>query len=229
MGLIFLILWTASSRAVRQITVVLVCLTIGPKLCGAETLKGVVFSDDSGPSADATGMVQLAVGKTVYDLYYGEPLKREFRSKTCWDIGAIWSVVVRMLPELDSTREIDSVSCTGQVDDNAHGPWLVVRDYLQVAQDPSRSPYGLLSARWRASPEFRQYEAKVKGLDLSGYGFFGVGGRCIEVVKVERAGRTRLRAGECALYLSGKLVDLVFTVVRNARSHQWEIDEIKVE
>lgn len=200
----------------------------GLRACRAEPLKGVVFSDHSGEGPNRVGMIQLWVGTKVHDLDYGEPLPRRFRSEICWDIGAIWSVLVQVLPDL--SLDISSVSCTGEVDENTHGPWLLVRDYLQLAEDRSASSSSLLSSRWRSSPEFQEYEAKVKDLDLSGNRLHGRPGRCIDIVKVEPLYRTQLRAGgSCYLKVLGKPVDLTFGVLRNGHTGLWEIDEIKIE
>ena len=214
-------------RALWQVGVIVLFASGGIRPCGAESLKGVVFSDHSGEGPHRVGTVQLAVGNKVHDLDYGEPLSRHFESEVCWDIGATWSVVVRVLPDL--SRDISSVSCTGEVDENAHGPWLRVRDYLRLVGGPSVSTV-LLSSRWRSSPEFRKYEASVKDLDLSDNRLHGTSGRCIDIVKVEPARRTQLRAGgDCFLKVSGKPVDLFFGVLRNSDTGQWEIDEIKIE
>ena len=214
-------------KALSQVGVILLCATSGLRPCCAGSLRGTVFSDHSGQGPHRVGTLWLAVGSKVHELDYGEPVPRHFTSQLCWDIGAIWSVVYQVLP--DSSRDISSVDCTGQVDENAHGPWLLVRDYLQLAGDRSTSSRGMLSSRWRASPEFQEYEAKVRDLDLSWSRLHGRPGRCIDVVKVERE-RTELRAGgDCGLSLSEKPVDLFFSVLRNNRTDRWEIDEIKVE
>jgi hypothetical protein len=214
-------------RALWRFEVILFCATSGFGPCRGEALKGVVFSDHSGEGPHRVGTIQLAVGNTVHELTYAEPLPRRFGSEACWDIGALWSVVYQVLP--GGSRDISRVSCTGQVDENAHGPWLVARDYLQLAGSHSTSSSSMASSRWRSSPEFQKYEEKITALDISAYLLHGRPGRCIEVVNVGRD-RAQLRAGsDCYLSLAKEPIYLYFSVLRNTKNGRWEIDEIKVE
>jgi hypothetical protein len=217
-------LWTASSRARLLVGAFLVYESIWPGLCKAESLKGVVLSDQSGQGPHRVGIVRLAIGNKVLDLNYGEPIARHFRSDVCWEIGAVWSVTVQSLS--DSSLDISAVRCSGQVDERANGAWRLVRDYLRLAGSQSTSANRLLSARWRSSREFREYETKVTNdLDLTAYRLHGRPGRCIEIVKLDRSDSAQLRAGaDCYLGM-----ELVFSVVRNMHNSKWEIDELKVE
>ena len=215
-----------ANNTIRRRVAILLCATGVLAPSQTESLKGVVFSDHSGEGPHRTGVLQLAVGNEVHDLVYDEPVPRRFRNNVCWDIRAIWSVVVR---RLDSGWEISNVSCAGQVEEDAHGSWLVARDYLQTAGSQT-SPSSLLSLRWRSSASFKDYAAKIEDLDLSNYRLHGRPGRCVDVLQIARPDRTQLRAGgDCFLRISGKAVDLLFSVVRNTQTGHWEIDEIKIE
>lgn len=192
-----------------------------------ETLTGVVLSKHSGQGPDASGMIRLAVRDKVYYLYDGEPLDRHFGSQACEDIGAIWSVVVAFS---DGSWDLFGARCKGEVDEAIHAPWLIVVDFMRKMGDQSVMPETMLSARWRSSPDFRVLQERGKRIDISGYRQHSPRGTCIDVVTVDRGSRTQMRAGaECYLELSGKPVDLLFTVVKNPRTRRWEIDEVKLQ
>jgi hypothetical protein len=218
-------LWTVLNRVIRNFATFLICLTVYSGVVhAADSLTGVVLLDSSGEGPNRVGTIRLATTKETYDLEYIEPLKRQFANETCWDIGAFWSVEVQVV---DSSREITSVTCTGKLDEVAHGSWLAVRSYLQsIARGSSPSP-SLFSSRWRASREFEEYGFKAKGLDASDLRFHGRPGRCVAVIQLQ-TGRAQLRADECFLKVSGKYVSLTFDVIRNSRTAQWEIDNIKI-
>jgi hypothetical protein len=194
--------------------------------CLAASLTGVLLSDHEGQGTHASGMVSLLVGDQARVFYYGEPLPRHFRSPVCSQIGAVWEVVTRV--DQDAT-DILRVICRGQVDENVHGPWVVVGDYLESVKSSPGSTIPLLSARLRASPEYRDYLKALEGMDNSLGTASGRGVMCIDVESVGR-GTARLRAdGDCGLEAAGKSVDMVFRLIRDERSRRWVIDEISFE
>jgi hypothetical protein len=152
------------------------------------------------------------------------PLERHFSSKVCRDIGAIWSVKVQVFRD---SRYLSRVVCSGSVDESVHGPWLAVRNYLDgLPGSVSRSE--ALSSRWRSSPEFGRFASLVRSAELSFYSPSADEGSCIRPTTVEPLKRTRLIA-HCSIELHGKLVDLVFDVVRNTRTAKWEIDATQIK
>lgn len=226
MGRIFLSSWIASARLSRNLTAVLL-------LCGLHStaypasFSGVVYSNHSGPSSDASGILDLWVQDKLYTLYYGEPFPRDFKSNTCRDIGAIWSVEVRTLP--DGTLYVDRAKCTGAVYEVVHKPWQLVTEYLKtVGQNPELSR-SLLSQPWRSSVEFRKYTEAIRDLRVSDYERFGHGGTCIDVVRVEGPDRVELSAGvDCYIFIKRKPVDLLFTIARSTSTRSWEIDRVQI-
>jgi hypothetical protein len=196
-------------------------------LCCGESITGVVWSNSVGPSADASGTIELATGTQMHTIYYGSStLEKHFTADSCLEIGAIWVVEVQSLP--DSSLTARSAACDGRSDRDIRGAWLVVREYFATLdKQPSESP-GLLSSRWRSSSEARAYEKKIEGLDLKGYRLFG-SAMCIGVTEMRRPGVIRLRAGaDCHLMISGVPVDLVFTVQQLDKGERWEIDRVEV-
>lgn len=214
--------WIVLTRDIRRVLLASL-LTVGfIGWCQAGTLTGVIISDHSGPSADAVGEIRLVASERLYRLLYGEPLVRRFSGDVCYDIGAIWTVEFHVLP--DSALEIESASCTGDVDEPVHRSWLLVRSYLHSPQ----SSEGLLSQRWRKSLEFTRYSESLKGINLSDFSSLGKRGTCIDVTH-RSPDRIRLDAGiDCYISLAGEPVDLIFSCVRPRESDKWEIDRIEI-
>jgi hypothetical protein len=214
----------ASASVPWRVALVLVCGAVGIGLCHAEELRGVLYSDLHGQGVHPAGTVELAIGKAIYSFEYGEPLERHFSSKVCRDIGAIWSVKVQVFRD---SRYLSRVVCSGSVDESVHGPWLAVRKDLDgLPSSVSRSE--ALSSRWRSSPEFGRFASLVRSAELSFYSPSADEGSCIRPTTVEPLKRTRLIA-HCSIELHGKLVDLVFDVVRNTRTAKWEIDATQIK
>jgi hypothetical protein len=225
-GRMYLISWIASSRIAIAAVVFAVWATFGSKCCLADSLVGVVFSNHSGQGPHASGAIELAVGARTYILYYGEPLTKRFEGHVCYDIGAIWSVVFDVLP--DSTRELKTVSCSGETDAVGHAAWSLARRYLNST--PSASSFELLSANWRSTSAFVTFESEARKLDLTGYHRFGKNGGCIDILSIEQPDAAELRAGaDCDLELSGAPVYLLFRVVRHTHTDRWEIADIQIQ
>jgi hypothetical protein len=204
----------------------MVCAILGVVSCSAATITGTILSNHSGPTADASGMIKIAVANQVRSLYYDQSLRRHFGTDSCLDIGAIWTVEYRSLP--DSSLYADRAICDGKVDEATHEAWLVVRGYLAGTDArPSDWPK-LFSSRWISSHDGQEYEHQTVGLDLGDYHRFGSSGTCVDVTEA-RSGAVHLEAGgDCHLVLSGKPVDLVFTVVRDREAMRWKIDRIEI-
>jgi hypothetical protein len=192
--------------------------------CQAESFKGTVYANSSGASARGSGMIRLAVGSNRIDeLYYSKPLPKKFSSPKCSDIGAIWSVEVK-----DAT-DVVSAQCDGKLDEEAHGPWLLIKEFLDRLRQSSPASFDLFTSRWRNSADSQGYREKLKALDLSSYLTLGTGALCLEVVSVSRGEGTEMQTGaDCHLRLQGKLVELSFNVVRNKSANRWEIDSINI-
>jgi hypothetical protein len=188
-------------------------------------MTGILLSNHSGPSADASGIIQLAIGSKVHSVYYDQSLQTHFGTESCADIGAIWTVEFHSLA--DSSLYADRAICDGKVNELVHNAWLLIREYLATMDvRPSAWPK-LFSSEWISSPEGQEYELKAGQLDLTGYHSFGNKGLCIDVT--ERQLRVvRLEAGaDCHLVLSGEPVDLVFSVAKQIEGKRWRIDRIE--
>jgi len=201
----------------------LACMLLGTGLCHTEQLKGVLYFDELGNGRYPSGTTKLAVGTTIYALEYGDPRQRHFQTEACYHLGAVWSVTV---DTVDGSPYIRRASCSGEVDDDVHGPWLLVRNYL-AGLPRSVSAGRFVSDRWRSSSEYRQFSDQLGSGELRIRFRPAAGTRCIDILSVERVKRTTLTA-TCSVELAGKEAYLVFDVVRSSRRRNWEIDEIKI-
>jgi hypothetical protein len=202
----------------------LACGAISAAVSYGESITGVVYSNEIGNGIHPAGRIELAVGSKVYSLEYGEPIEKRFSRKSCYDIGAVWSAMVE---RSDDSLHANRLSCTGRVDEGAHGPWLLVRDYLEGLPN-SVSPSAVFSARYRSSPEFQRFVALIRDVDLNFYYDQSDTAKCLKIVSVAPRTQTRVEAN-CAVELQGKTVALLFDVVRNKGTGRWEIDGIKVD
>jgi hypothetical protein len=190
-------------------------------VCQAQSLTGIVYYNNSGPSGKGVGQIDLVVGEKLWELQYRKPLR--LGRPICRDVGAIWTVVVE--PRSRSGDWISSATCEGKAEELVHGPWLVVRQYLdRLAAESIASSTQLLSSRWQASPEFEQYAKGTDTLDLSKYG------QCLQARPVQPSDQARVHAGiECYLSRQGRPVELSFDVLRNPTLQRWEIDRIGIQ
>lgn len=226
MGITYLVSLAVSTRTISRLAGIVLIVGV-VTTCSAESVRGVVLSNQRGPAGDFSGTLQVDTGGQVSTLYYDQSLRKNFASKSCSDIGAIWVVKVRLLP--NGSRYADSALCEGKFDTTAHEAWLVVRKYLATGDPhPSASP-ALFSALWLSSANGREYERKSDHLDLSGFRIFGAGGLCLDEEKNEKPNYTRVLAGgDCHLEVPGGPVDLVFTVHRNDNDKRSVIDGIEI-
>jgi hypothetical protein len=224
MGTMFSSSWVASRRGLCCSGVFLLCAVLGVGLCRAEQLRGVLYFDELGNGAYPSGTTKLAVGTRMYTLEYGDPDARRFSNPVCSELGAVWSVTIG---RHDGSPYVRRAACSGEVDENVHGPWLVVRDYLARLSD-SEPGDSFLSLRWRSSPGYRSLASKIENGSLKVDFNPVTASRCIEVERVEPREQTRL-AATCSIERDGEFVFLVFNVVRNLETQQWEIDDIVIE
>ncbi len=213
---------------IAQVSRIVAFIALAAALCSGESITGVVLSNHRGPAADFSGTVDLATAGRIRTLYYDRSLQRHFTRESCSDIGAIWTVVVLTSP--DSSLYADSATCDGKFDQDVRNTWLIVREYLATTGNasPGASPK-LFSSAWLSSPDRRVYEDKTEHLDLRGHRLLGSGGMCIDVLGMSQAEVTKVRAGgDCHLAISGKPVELVFTVGRRNDDKRWEIDAIDI-
>lgn len=212
----------------RQVVVFVMCANIVPELCQADWVTGVLYGENGGQGANPVRGIELAVGANVYRLEYAPRFfQPHFRSHACWEVGAIWKVKVTKLEDLG---QLIDVGCTGRTDEWAREPVLLVKKYLNGLETaPATSLMVMFSSRWKSSREFEQYQAQTRDFFISSSFMHGGPAGCLTVVKVERSSRTEVRSSDCAIELHDRLVNLVFSVVRNTATKKWEIDEIKIE
>jgi len=208
------------------LTTLLICAN--NQLCLAKWVKGVLWGENGGEGANPVRTIELAVGNDVYALEYAPRFfKPHFRTQTCWEVGAIWTVQVTKLEDLG---ELIKAACTGQMDAWAHEPAILIKKYLNdLAKGSATALVDVSSVRWKSSSEFENYRTQSKHLDLSFYRTHGRAGGCLEIIKIERPLRTEVRSAECGIERHRNLVNLIFTVVRNTEAQRWEIDQIKIE
>ena len=101
----------------------LLCANIAVGVSQAEWMTGVLYGENGG---NAVRGIELAAGNHIYRLEYTNEI--HFRSLSCWDVGAIWRVnVARVNGYVGSL--VDAI-CSGQFDQRAHGPVVLVWKYL---------------------------------------------------------------------------------------------------
>lgn len=224
MGQTYLTSWIAStSKGLKPIALLVGVIVLTTPLCRAETLKGAVYANSSGASARGSGMITFAVTEdAIHELYYGKPLRQKFSDQNCWDIGVIWTIQVR------NATDIDSAECDGEVDNWAHGPWLLVREFLDRLHQNSPSAFELFSPQWRNSSDYEQYRDRLKSLNLTDYAYVGTPGGCLEVVRTDHMKMTTVQTGGCPITLEDKFVNLSFDVVRNRAANGFEIDSVRI-
>jgi hypothetical protein len=211
-----------SFPTLNRIALLFLLVGVNVRPSAGETLRGVVYANSSGASAAGSGMIRLAVGGRVDDLYYSKPLPEKFSSSVCTDIGVIWTI------EVHDATDILRAECEGKVDEWAHGPWALIRELLDRLRQKSPSAFELFSSRWRGSPDYMQYRDTLKNMSLATYTMFGRPGGCLEVVQTDHAKMTQIKTGNCDIQISGKLSDLSFDVVRNRKTRRFEIDRIQI-
>ena len=228
-GVTSLRLKIAFYSAIRLVAIMVFLIVGQNSNCLGESLTGVRMSDHSGFDKTATGDIRLLVDNKVHRLGYGEPVPRRFKSQICNDLGVSWSVLFRRLK--NGSTDIISVTCLGEVDEGAHAPWLVVRDFLnRVGVDRSTLSSSLFSQRWRSSPETVRVRSKLASIDAAHFRQLGRSGTCLDIVRKESVNRTEVEAGaDCYLRIENSPVDVIFTVTRNPTSQSWEIDELRIE
>jgi hypothetical protein len=193
---------------------------IYPAPFNAETLTGVLYFKEIGNGTHPAGTIQLAVGNNVRSLSIAPPAKRDYKEKTCDDLGARWTVVILDVPY------ISRIICSG-VDERVHNSWLAVRNYLEGLPSAVANP-DLLSVRYRSSEEFRHFLEQVNRQEFIFYSGPGEAGDCLKVIPVPRSTRSRLLT-HCAIELQGKRVGLYFDLIRNRTTGKWMIDGIKAD
>jgi hypothetical protein len=226
MGVIYLISWIVF-RVLFRARGPLVFLTLGAfwnALSYAETLTGVLYSNELGNGAHPVGTIELAVGKTIHTVEYGEPLQREFKSQTCNDIGAVWSVDV--VP-IDDSSYAKGVTCIGRVDENVHQPYLLVRHYLEALARPGMYTNGL-SQRLQFSSEFKRFVDEVGTYNLRFYFSLAHVDQCLKMTTVASSVRAQF-VTHCGIELNGNYLVLCFDVVRSKPTGKWEIDGIDMK
>lgn len=227
MGATYLASWTAFSDRTRHAIVAaeFAVFTFAHCIvCSGQAVTGVVYSNHSGPSANASGMVELAVDGRMLTLFYGSPALSRSAPPVCHDIGAVWTVETRA--DNGSTVMVGYAACSGKVDTVVHDAWLLFRRYVETLKRPPRY---LFSPRWRASPEFSAFVAAGKRIDASFYARLDRAG-CVDVLG-RRGGALLLRAGvDCALTVDGRPVELRLAIeaipVRGSQIDNGEIRPI---
>lgn len=88
--------------------------------CFTQTLTGVVYYENSGPSGKGAGQIDLVVGEKVWQLQYRKLLVTQFSGSSCEDVGAVWVVDVSFGRGPMDGR-ITRAICTGKVDEQVRG------------------------------------------------------------------------------------------------------------
>jgi hypothetical protein len=155
----------------------------------AETFTGVVYFKEFGNGRNATGTVELAVHGKVLTLAYSPVLEETFPKRECSDPGAVLRVIA---PRVHGSSVVSMASCMG-LDENAHGPWLLVRDYLDGLPAAVASSEAILPS-YRTSKGFQKFAEAVQNRDLMPYYARADLGSCVRIATVKAPGHAYLVA-----------------------------------
>lgn len=176
-----------------------------------EHFTGVLYSNHGGPSGKGSGEIRLRTGSRVYEIWYQKPIEAEFAGSVCYEMGAIWDVVVRA--EL-GRRVLQKAKCDGKVDRAIHSAWMTVRLYLDCRMgNPGASCAEYFSSHRRRSKSLVKQLSQLADMDLAEYRKFGGRGLCLAVG--EAAGRSvAISAGiDCSIRWRGEPADVIFWTV----------------
>ena len=189
----------------------------------AETLTGVVYFKEFGNGRNPSGTIELAVGGEVQTFLYSPLLETDFPQKDCHDVGAVLKVNA---DGPNGRRDaVSTVTCMG-LDENAHRPWLLVRDYLDGLPTAVASSEAILPA-YRTSKGFQDFAASIQNRDLMLYYARADLGSCVRIATVKAPGHAYL-AADCRIELHGEPTTLYFDVVRDVATKKWKIAAIEM-
>jgi hypothetical protein len=149
-------------------------LIVAPSPLFCRDLAGVVYSDHSGPSAQGTGVVALSTKLGLVNIHYQKPIKQDFSSDRCWDVGAVWSVKTKQVGEHE---ELIRAHCTGKMDADVHSAWIAVRNYIRSVANAVGEDLGYQATR-RRPVTVKMGDVSV---DVAGYLDFGASGMCLDL------------------------------------------------
>lgn len=206
----------------------LILLLFAAGVFGAPTearMVGVLYSNHSGASGAGTGEIRLRTERGIEDIWYQKPIQSQFASSICYEIGAIWEVVVRV----NSTgNTLKMAKCDGRVDRPIHAAWLVVKQYLECRSADQRDTcVDFFSSRWRRSPAYKSVLPELVGIDLMDYRMSGTRGLCLAVREVKGT-RIGIDATACSLRRQGKPIEVVFWITRIPGTPHAIIDDVEL-
>jgi hypothetical protein len=139
-------------------------------------LRGTIYSDEGGESANGTGEIRLATADSIFTLRYLGRYQKNFLAPSCEDIGAIWTVAVEL------TRPgygiLKTAKCDGGLDPVIHRAWLVAGRFLDLAASSSFEEANKLRGyAWHSTHALNDGSA-FSDVDLASYESFGRG-RCL--------------------------------------------------
>lgn len=213
----FSIFCTALSKHMKLLfTTVLLISAPSLSLSGRE-LNGVVYFNESGPSASGTGELQLATQNGLVSLFYQKPFEQNFVKPSCHDIGAIWTVQTIMREIVGET--LVAARCAGRVDPSVRPAWLAARDYLNGAAERAGLERGF-------RPGAKQQDGRVDlggiVVDLFAYYQLKASGMCLQVTKCsENAAVVIQTSPDCYIR-----PELEFTVVK-AKPNTWRMKSVR--
>lgn len=182
--------------------------------CGAE-LRGVLYSDESGPSGHGTGRVRLFSNGAVAELAYQKPFLKDFADKACAEPGAIWDVTVDLAP--DAGREIVRASCQGRTEPAVHDAWTLAAHVLQLIGTSAALPETIFAHSLSDTARLRSIRAALGRVDVEDYVQFGRGGLCLRIISASEGGSVIVSAGkDCYLTTNGVPVGARFTIARQS-------------
>ena len=173
----------------------------------AETFTCVVYFKEFGNGRNPTGTLELAVQGEVLTFEYSPDLEQTFPNGECSDPGVVLKVTAQ---RVDGSWDVSTATCIG-LDENAHGPWLLVRDYLDGLPTAVASSEAILPS-YRMSKRFQDFAASVKNHDLMLYYAQADARSCVRVATVKAPGHAYL-AAHGRIELHGEPTTLYFDVV----------------
>jgi hypothetical protein len=189
-------------------------------------LTGVLYSNQSGPSASGTGEVILAVGKHAYHLEYQKPIEMEFSSSSCQTAGSIWTVDAVL--DGDYEGRLLRAKCAGQKDISVFNAVGVVERYFDSLERGRLSEaYGLLTRDYQGRISFEAFVVDAKRFDLALYRAHRQG-QCLEISKTSPS--MQVRAGpDCLIRHDSEVSTLEFVITTLHPGGRTEISEVIVQ
>lgn len=156
--------WIASNPFLVSVPAIAACWGLLAPMSAqperSERLTGVVYGRLTSPSGRGVESVFIATPAKVQEFVYSKPLKSEFASPSCEDVGAIWTIDV--LRDGSTGGKLLRAFCDGKTDLNVTAAAQQIRRYLDALL---RREYS--AAYWLFTPEWKRLHTSAAFVDYA--------------------------------------------------------------